>query len=77
MKFLNCFNNFLITENYDIFAWGRGFEGQLGIKQDSSSVPMHLNYFYKGYKEKGGDVKIKIVDINCGANHSMCLDENG
>jgi hypothetical protein len=49
----------------------------LGIKQDSSSVPMHLNYFYKGYKEKGGDVKIKIVDINCGANHSICLAENG
>ena len=38
---------------------------------------MHVKYFYSGYNEKSGDQKTKIVQIACGSNHSMCIDESG
>lgn len=32
-----------------MYAWGRGFEGQLGIRNDvdTASVPMFVTFFYK------------------------------
>ncbi|CAK72743.1 unnamed protein product (macronuclear) [Paramecium tetraurelia] len=59
----------LALSNGDIFAWGRGFEGQLGIRKDveTAASPMFLSYFYKN----------RIQLIACGAYHSLAVDQQG
>lgn len=43
------FHTLALTKELDLYAWGRGFEGQLGIRDDvdTTSVPMCLPFFNK------------------------------
>ena len=36
----------MYKDTYDLYAWGRGFEGQLGTGKDAASFPTYISYFY-------------------------------
>ena len=63
----------------DVFSWGRGFEGQLGLLDgvDSSSVPQYIPHFFKydGSKDVRMLRKTPIHAIACGAYHSIAIDD--
>jgi hypothetical protein len=63
------FHTLALTQEHDLYAWGRGFEGQLGVRDDvdTTSVPMFVSYFYKN----------PAVTITCGAYHSLAIDGTG
>lgn len=71
----------MALSNYgDVYAWGKGFEGQLGIRKDLEccSSPQLIVGFYKYDQGEIGYMKKTVVkDIGCGANHSMAIDEHG
>jgi len=48
-----------------LYAWGKGFEGQLGIRKDveTASTPKFVSFFYK--------TPLKL--IACGAYHSLAI----
>ncbi|CAG9322910.1 unnamed protein product [Blepharisma stoltei] len=58
-----------LTEGGDIYAWGRGFEGQLGIRNsiEAVSVPKYVDAFY-------GKTMVKVA---CGQRHSLAIDSEG
>lgn len=64
----------------DVYSWGRGFEGQLGLlpNVESSSTPQYIPHFFKYDNSK--DVKIlqktPIISIACGAYHSIAIDHH-
>ena len=70
-----------LSEIGDLFSWGRGFEGQLGLleKTESSSTPQFIPHFFKYDHTK--DVKMlrkkPIHKIACGSYHSLAIDEDG
>jgi alpha-tubulin suppressor-like RCC1 family protein len=45
------YHTLALTQTRDVYSWGRGFEGQLGVAKKSSSVPTHLKQFFLGYSE--------------------------
>ena len=62
----------------DLFSWGRGFEGQLGLLEtvESTSVPQFIPHFFK-YDDSKDAKKLKktpIISIACGAYHSIAID---
>lgn len=63
------FHTLALISNGDLFGWGRGFEGQLGIRKDveAASSPMFLSFFYKN----------PITIISCGSYHSLAVDNKG
>jgi len=63
------FHTLALTVDLDLYSWGRGFEGQLGVRDDvdTASVPMSLAFFYKN----------PPTQIACGAYHSLAIDGNG
>lgn len=72
------FRLLLKLETFDLYSWGRGFEGQLGTGKDASSVPCYVKFFYQSYDAKSGeDLKKRIKYITCGASHSLAISENG
>lgn len=58
-----------LTETGDLYAWGRGFEGQLGIRSsiEAVSVPKYIDAFFGK----------KITKVACGQRHSLAIDSNG
>ena len=52
-----------------LYAWGRGFEGQLGIARHTTivSTPRYVKSLHK----------YKISSIACGDLHSLALSERG
>lgn len=74
------FHTLALSDYGDVYAWGKGFEGQLGIRKDLEccSAPQLIGGFYK-YAE--GEIsylkKITVKEIACGAYHSMAIDEDG
>ena len=62
----------------DVFSWGRGFEGQLGLLEsvESTSSPHFIPHFFKYNSDK--DIKIlqktPIIEIACGSYHSIAID---
>jgi len=58
-----------LTDKGDLYAWGRGFEGQLGIRKsiECMSVPKFVDSFYGK----------KVVEIACGKCHSIAVDSEG
>ena len=56
-----------LTNIGDVYAWGRGFEGQLGIAKnfETSSTPKYLKYFYNN----------PVTYIACGAYHSLAITQ--
>ncbi|KAL4436169.1 hypothetical protein ABPG74_018153 [Tetrahymena malaccensis] len=72
------FHTLALTETFDLYSWGRGFEGQLGTGKDSSSVPCYVKFFYEKYDMKNGaDIKKRIKYITCGAYHSLAITDSG
>ena len=54
-----------LTNIGDIYAWGKGFEGQLGISKDieTASTPKYIKYFHNN----------PVKSIACGAYHSLAI----
>ncbi|KRW99588.1 Regulator of chromosome condensation 1/beta-lactamase-inhibitor protein II [Pseudocohnilembus persalinus] len=84
------YHTLALSEINDLYAWGRGFEGQLGIDQTTASCPKLINsFFQKQVYEPSEDLnnkndlgktyeqKIGIKKIACGSNHSMALNTDG
>lgn len=72
------FHSLALTETFDLYTWGRGFEGQLGTGHDSASVPTYVKFFYEKYDAKNGaDIKKRIKYITCGAYHSLVITDGG
>jgi RCC1 and BTB domain-containing protein len=65
----------------DVYSWGRGYEGQLGLLKDmeTASSPQYVSHFYKYDSSKETKMlrKTPIKFIACGASHSMAIDLNG
>ena len=62
------FHSLALSEIGDLYAWGMGFEGQLGLNNEYkiASSPRYLNFFYK----------IPIKFITCGHNYSLCITKD-
>jgi alpha-tubulin suppressor-like RCC1 family protein len=74
------YHTLALSEVGDVYAWGRGFEGQLGILQDvecSSSPHLIASYFKKVGDQYKKLEKKRIQEIACGAYHSLAIDTNG
>jgi alpha-tubulin suppressor-like RCC1 family protein len=59
----------VLTDRADIYAWGRGFEGQLGLSKsiETSSTPQYIKFFY------GKPVNY----IAAGAFYSLAITKEG
>ena len=67
-------HSLLMTEKGEVFSWGRCDYGQLGRQV----VPGGCLHGAKGSIEvKRVEIGVRIVDIKCGAQHSMALTETG
>lgn len=73
-----AFHTLALSEIGDLFSWGRGFEGQLGLLADyeTASSPQYITHFYKYEKSKDYKMlrKKPIHTIACGAYHSLAID---
>ena len=65
----NCHKLNLSLDKRDLYAWGSGFEGQLGIRMQvqTTANPLFLDFFYNK----------TVRNIACGAYHSMAITEEG
>ena len=73
------FHTLALSDVGDVYSWGRGFEGQLGILKsvETSSSPLLIpNYFRKDGTELKKVIKSPVRFIACGAYHSMAVDSN-
>lgn len=73
------FHTLALSDIGDVYAWGRGFEGQLGILSalETSSSPLLIpNYFRKDGDGLKKVEKSRIKSIACGAYHSMAINSN-
>ena len=62
-------HSLLLTQHGEVYAWGRGYEGQLGIREsiETSSVPKYVDSFYSKH----------IFGISCGQRSSFAVDLEG
>ena len=58
-----------VSENGQVFVWGNGEQGQLGLGMvmKSSKVPVMVNSLGQEF----------IVDVVCGESHAMCISQHG
>jgi hypothetical protein len=59
------FHSLALSQYGDLYAWGMGFEGQLGLTSQYkvASSPRYLNFFYKK----------PVKFIACGHNYTLCI----
>lgn len=59
------YHSLALSKDGDLYAWGMGFEGQLGLsgKYKVASSPRYLTHFYKR----------PVKFIACGHNFSLCI----
>lgn len=59
------YHSLALSREGDLYAWGMGFEGQLGLsgKYRVASSPRYLTHFYK----------MPVKFIACGHNFSLCI----
>ena len=59
------FHSMALSDKGDLYAWGMGFEGQLGLNNqyNVASSPRYLNFFYKK----------PVKFIACGYNYSLAI----
>lgn len=59
------FHSLALARNGDLYSWGMGFEGQLGLSNPYkiASSPRYVNFFYKK----------PVKFITCGHNYSLCI----
>jgi alpha-tubulin suppressor-like RCC1 family protein len=61
-------HSLVLTEKGYLYAWGRGFEGQLGLGEvEISSTPSFVKFFHKS----------SVQSIAAGSVHSMAITDNG
>lgn len=60
----------------DVYSWGRGFEGQLGLLEhvEAISTPRCIPHFFKYSKQSSKLQKTSIHFVACGAYHSIAVD---
>lgn len=72
------YHTLALSDIGDLYSWGRGFEGQLGLLEnvESASVPQYVPHFFKydNGKESKMLKKTPLVSIACGAYHSIAID---
>jgi alpha-tubulin suppressor-like RCC1 family protein len=74
------YHSLALSDIGDIYSWGRGFEGQLGLLESTESIssPQYIPHFFK--YDKTRDIKLlhktPIHAIACGAYHSIAIDHN-
>jgi len=58
-------HSLILTDKFDVYSWGRGFEGQLGLSKhiEVASTPQYVKTFY------GNPVK----SIEAGAYFSLAI----
>jgi alpha-tubulin suppressor-like RCC1 family protein len=77
------YHSLALSDIGDVYSWGRGFEGQLGLLKEveTASSPQYITHFYKyDTSSKDGIRMLKknpIAYIACGASHSMAIDTSG
>mmetsp|Transcript_24017 Transcript_24017/g.42635 ORF Transcript_24017/g.42635 Transcript_24017/m.42635 type:complete len:850 (+) Transcript_24017:12-2561(+) len=61
------YHSLALTDRGDLYSWGRGFEGQLGIREDvlAASTPKYIDAFRRK----------KVEAIACGYTHSLAICE--
>lgn len=61
------YHSLVLTDKHDVYAWGRGYEGQLGISNHISiaSTPQYVKSFF------GNEVNY----IACGAYYSLAITQ--
>jgi hypothetical protein len=59
------FHSLALSNIGDLYVWGMGFEGQLGLNSEYkiASSPRYLSFFYK----------VPVKFITCGHNYSLCI----
>ena len=62
------FHSLALAENGDLYTWGIGFEGQLGLTSPYkvASSPRYLRFFYRN----------PVKFITCGHNYSLAITRN-
>lgn len=72
------FHSLALSDIGDVYSWGRGFEGQLGLLENIESIssPQYITHFFKYDDSK--DIKMlrktPIIAISCGSYHSIAID---
>lgn len=72
------FHSLALSNIGDVFSWGRGFEGQLGLLENVESIssPHYIPHFFT--YNNASDVKMlqktPIMSIACGSYHSIAID---
>jgi regulator of chromosome condensation len=61
-----------LSKDHKVYSWGRGDYGQLGHGDDEKRLEPTVIQFFENLE--GGD---HVVQIACGANHSLALTKNG
>lgn len=58
-------HSLVLTDKADVYSWGRGFEGQLGLSKtiEVSSTPQYIKSFYGK----------PVTQIECGAFFSLAI----
>ncbi|PHT74252.1 hypothetical protein T459_21529 [Capsicum annuum] len=60
-----------LTANGDVYSWGRGTFGRLGVGSEADHLyPVRINF---GLADSNGDKRVKIVGITVGAYHSLAV----
>jgi alpha-tubulin suppressor-like RCC1 family protein len=62
------YHSLALSDKGDLFSWGMGFEGQLGLSYGYKVVtsPRYVSFFYKN----------PVKFISCGHNYSLCITED-
>lgn len=73
------YHTLALSDIGDLYSWGRGFEGQLGLLEnvESTSIPQYIPHFFKYDDRKDSKMlrKTPIISIACGAYHSIAIDD--
>ena len=62
------YHSLILTDKADIYTWGRGFEGQLGLSRsiEIATTPQYIKFFYGK----------PIEYIACGSFYSLCITKD-
>jgi alpha-tubulin suppressor-like RCC1 family protein len=62
-------HSLVLTDKGDVYAWGRGFEGQLGVSKaiEVASTPQYIKTFYGN----------PVQNIETGAFYSLAITREG
>lgn len=71
------FHTIVLTDNGEVYTWGRNDYGQLGIGEtvNSAGATMYLNS--RVPQKVNGLDGVKIIKVACGYNHCLALSDKG